>query len=352
MTALDTSQVKPEPLELVVESDAARLDKWLADRTDISRSRLKTLIEGGAVSVAGAVETSPRRKLREGDIVVLDEPAPVDPRPKPEAITLDITYEDEALLVVNKPAGMTVHPAPGSRQSTLVNALLHYCTDLSGIGGELRPGIVHRIDKDTSGLLVVAKSDIAHRKLAKQFAKHSVHRRYVAFTRATPKPREGRILSRIDRSKGDRKKMAVVKGTWKAPEASEIGKLAITNYMTLGTYGQLPNAAVGTGRFSKVECRLETGRTHQIRVHLAHLGCPLLGDPLYGKGRAYRASTHPAEVAVADYLSRFKRQALHAAELGFAHPMTGEEMHFVAHLPADMAALEALLRDLPETATN
>ena len=352
MTAQDTAASPPDPLEIVVEADAKRLDKWLSEHSELSRSRLKSLIETGAVSVAGEVETSPRRKLKEGDIVSLKEPTPRDPRPQPEAIALDIAYEDSALLVINKPAGMTVHPAPGSRQSTLVNALLHHCTDLSGIGGELRPGIVHRIDKDTSGLLVVAKSDIAHHKLAKQFAKHTVHRRYVAFTRATPKPREGRILSRIGRSTGDRKKMAVVRGTWNAPNTSESGKLAITNYRALATYGQLPNAAVGTGRFSKVECRLETGRTHQIRVHLAHLGCPLLGDPLYGKGRAYRASTHPAEVAIADYLSRFKRQALHAAELGFIHPATGEEMRFVAALPNDMAALEALLDDLPETATN
>ena len=331
---------------------APRLDKWLAERSDHSRARLKSLIEDGAVTVNGSVATSPRHKLHEGDIVVLDEPAPVDPTPQPEAIPLAVVFEDSHLLVVDKPSGLTVHPAPGTRQGTLVNALLHHCTDLSGIGGVLRPGIVHRIDKDTSGLLVVAKTDKAHRKLSKQFAAHSVHRRYVALIRATPKPREGRVASRIARSPNNRKKMAVVRGTWQQPMALETGKVAITNYATLATYGQLPGAAVGTGRFSMVECRLETGRTHQIRVHLAHLGCPLLGDPLYSKGRAWRASTHPAEVAVADYLSGFKRQALHAAELGFVHPESGEELRFASALPADMAGLVDLLENLPETATN
>ena len=254
-------------------------------------------------------------------------------------------------MVVNKPAGMTVHPAPGSRQSTLVNALLHHCTDLSGIGGVLRPGIVHRIDKDTSGLLVVAKTDKAHQGLARQFAKHTVHRRYECFTRATPKPREGRLETRIARSPHDRKKMAVVRNTVNVIDAAQTGKVAVTNYQTLKTYGQLPGAALGSGRFSFIECRLETGRTHQIRVHMAHLGCPLLGDPLYGRGRAYRLSNHPAELAVAEYLSTFKRQALHARELGFIHPATKEEMHFAQPLPPDMQGLKDLLEDLPSHVT-
>ena len=347
----------PEPPEnahsrYVADVAAPRLDKWLAERSEHSRARLKALIENGAVRVNGETATSPRRKLAAGDEVEIDEPAPIDPTPQAEDIPLTVVFEDAHLLVVDKPAGLTVHPAPGSRQGTLVNALLHHCTDLSGIGGVLRPGIVHRIDKDTSGLLVVAKTDVAHRKLSRQFAAHTVHRRYIALTRASPKPREGRVASRIARSPHDRKKMAVVRGTWQRPDASETGKLAITNYAALATYGQLPGAAVGTGRFSKVECRLETGRTHQIRVHLAHLGCPLLGDPLYGKGRSWRASTHPAEVAVADYLSGFKRQALHAAELGFVHPDSGEELHFASALPPDMAGLVDLLENLPETATN
>ena len=340
----ETHSVEPE-------DDGARLDKWLAARSELSRSRLQALIAEGAVSRDGVAVTSPTRKVREGETFELALPPPVDATPQAEDIPLDIVHEDESLLVVNKPAGMTVHPAPGSRSSTLVNALLHHCTDLSGIGGVMRPGIVHRIDKDTSGLLVVAKSDRAHGKLSKQFAKHTVHRRYECFTRATPKPRSGRAVSRIGRSPHDRKKMAVVRGTWNAPETTEQGRVAITNYETLATYGQLPGAALGTGRFSKVECRLETGRTHQIRVHLAHLGCPLLGDPLYGRGRAWRASSHPAEVAVAAYLSEFKRQALHAREIGFIHPDSGEEVRFSAEMPSDMRELGALLEALPREAT-
>ena len=333
------------------EAGGQRLDKWLAQVCGLSRSRVQSLIEAGAVRMGERCVASVRLKISPGDVVEVALPPPVDATPQPEAIPLDIVFEDAELLVVDKPAGMTVHPAPGSRSATLVNALLHHCSDLSGIGGVLRPGIVHRIDKDTSGLLVVAKTDRAHRRLSRQFAAHSVHRRYTAFTRATPRPRAGRIVSRIARSPHDRKKMAVVRGTLDAPESSETGRIAITNYATLATYGQLPGAALGTGRFSEVECRLETGRTHQIRVHLAHLGCPLLGDPLYGRGRAWRASKHPAEIAVADYLSHFKRQALHAGELGFVHP-NGEEMRFSAPLPSDMQALHALLKDLPKDATE
>ena len=337
---------------VVAEScSGLRLDKWLALETGLSRSRVQALLKDGRVAIGGDTLTSPTRKVRAGETVTLVLPPPVDPTPQPEAIPLVVPYEDEHLLVVDKPAGMTVHPAPGSRSATLVNALLAHCTDLSGIGGVLRPGIVHRIDKDTSGLLVVAKTDRAHRGLAKQFAAHTVHRRYLCFTRATPRPREGRIVSRIARSSGDRKKMAVVRGTVGDPRASEQGREAVTNYRTLKVYGQLPGAAVGTGRFSKVECRLETGRTHQIRVHLAHSGCPLLGDPLYGKGRSYRTSKHPAEVAVADYLSTFKRQALHAAELGFVHPVSGGDIGFESELPPDLAALSELLDTLPSDAT-
>ena len=356
--ALQSNTLSPEVLELTVGAEGAglRLDKWLADATEHSRARLQGLISEGAVRVGGAATTKPTRKMREGDTVTVALPAPVDATPQPENIPLAIVYEDAALLVVDKPAGMTVHPAPGSRQSTLVNALLHHVGDLSGIGGVLRPGIVHRIDKDTSGLLVVAKSDAAHNFLARQFAAHTVHRRYECFTRATPKPREGRIASRIARSPHDRKKMAVVRGTLNDPNPSagehkEKGKVAITNYALVKSYGQLPGAAVGTGRFSRVDCRLETGRTHQIRVHLAHIGCPLLGDPLYGKGRSWRASKHPAEVAVADYLAGFKRQALHARELGFLHPDTRDEMRFSSPLPPDMQGLADLLDRLPAEAT-
>jgi len=347
-----------EILSRIAEPDAAgeRLDKWLSTVTDLSRARLQALISEGAVSMKGRVLSKPTKKMVEGDEVTIALPPPVDATPQAEDIPLDIVFEDRSLLVVNKPAGMTVHPAPGSRQSTLVNALLHHVRDLSGIGGVLRPGIVHRIDKDTSGLLVVAKSDLAHNFLARQFAAHTVHRRYECFTRATPKPRAGKIASRIARSPNDRKKMAVVRGTMNDPYPSDgdhkdKGKVAITNYTLLKSYGQLPGAAIGTGRFSRVECRLETGRTHQIRVHLAHVGCPLLGDPLYGKGRSWRASKHPAELAVAEYLSGFKRQALHARELGFIHPDTKEDVSFASPLPPDMQGLADLLDDLPADAT-
>jgi len=342
-----------DPLHFTITREDAgdRLDRWLAGQTELSRSRLQSLINDGALTINAQTVTVPNTKLREGQEISLTLPPPVDDTPLPEDIPLDIAFEDEHLLVINKPAGMTVHPAPGSRQATLVNALLHHCTDLSGIGGVLRPGIVHRIDKDTSGLIVVAKTDRAHQGLAKQFAKHTVHRRYECFTRATPRPRSGQLVSRIARSPHDRKKMAVVRGTVDAIYASETGKHAVTNYETLKTYGQLPGAALGTGRFSHIECRLETGRTHQIRVHMAHLGCPLLGDPLYGRNRAYRTSNHPAELAVADYLSTFKRQALHARELGFIHPATKDKQLFTQALPPDMQGLKDLLETLPDQAT-
>ena len=325
-----------------------RLDKWLATASGESRARVQALLAGGAASYAGEPVSAPTRKVQEGETYQLVMPEPESAEPEAEDIPLDVVFEDAELLVVNKPAGMTVHPAPGSRSATLVNALLHHCHDLSGIGGVLRPGIVHRIDKDTSGLLVVAKTDRAHRGLAKQFAAHTVDRRYTAFTRATPKPRAARVESRIARSNANRKKMAVVRGTWGNMDAVERGKTAVTNYITVASYGQLPGAALGTGRFGQVECRLETGRTHQIRVHMAHMGCPLLGDPLYGRNRAYRNRTHPAEVAVAEALEVFKRQALHARTLGFVHPVTDEELSFESALPPDMAELESLLKELPE----
>lgn len=324
-----------------------RLDKWLSGWTQLSRSRVRALIEGESVRADGDLVTNPSAKVKNGLEYAVFIPPPVDDTPAAEDIPLDILFEDEHLIVVNKPSGMTVHPAPGSRAGTLVNALLHHAKDsLSGIGGVMRPGIVHRIDKDTSGIIVVAKSDTAHQRLSKQFAKHSVERVYICFTRSAPKPREGRIESRLARSPHDRKKQAVVKGTMGNMEASEHGRHAVTNYKFIKGYGVQPGAAVGTPQVSYIECRLETGRTHQIRVHLAHAGCPLLGDPLYGKQRAFLTTKNPGELAVKEALSKFKRQALHAAVLGFIHPITKEVLRFEAPLPEDMASLKEVLSQL------
>ncbi|MEE9347635.1 MAG: RluA family pseudouridine synthase [Robiginitomaculum sp.] len=341
------------------EDVGIRLDRWLANWSGLSRVRVKALMDEGEVRVDGVVELRPRAKiLEEAEYTITVPPAQSD-TPEPEDIPLTIIYEDEHLLIVHKPAGMTVHPAVGNRNGTLVNALLHHCRDehgestLSGIGGVLRPGIVHRIDKDTSGLLVVAKSDQAHQGLSRQFAKHTVERTYICFVRSGPKPREGRIETRLSRSKHDRKKMGVVKERSNAdlfrygelPE-SESGKLAITNYKLLKGYGQQPNSAVGTPMASKVQCNLETGRTHQIRVHMGHIGCPLLGDPLYGKQRAFKAMKADPEARAKSTLRTFKRQALHAKTLGFIHPITKEPVQFDSEMPEDMVALEAFLGGL------
>ena len=331
----------------IADDAGIRVDKWLAGWTELSRARLRVLIESGQVRAGGDIISSVTAKVREGTEYAVFVPPPVDDTPMPENIPLDIVFEDDQLIIVNKPAGMTVHPAPGSRSATLVNALLHHCKDsLSGIGGVMRPGIVHRIDKDTSGLLVVAKTDIAHRYLSKQFAKHTVERVYICLARSAPKPRQGRIESRIARSEADRKKQAVVRGTFGDMEAKEHGRHAVTNYKFIKGYGQQPGTAIGTPQISRIECRLETGRTHQIRVHLAHIGCPLLGDPLYGKQRAFLTTKNPGELAVRDAMANFKRQALHAASLGFKHPITKEMMSFEMPLPKDMAGLAAVLEEL------
>jgi 23S rRNA pseudouridine1911/1915/1917 synthase len=324
-----------------------RVDKWLATWTKLSRARIGALIGDKQVRANGDIINKPTNKVRENVEYAVLVPPPIDDTPKPENIYLDILFEDEQLIVVNKSAGMTVHPAPGSRSATLVNALLHHCADsLSGIGGVLRPGIVHRLDKDTSGVLVVAKTDRAHRYLSKQFAKHTVERHYICLVRSAPKPREGKIVTRIARSPNDRKKQSVVRGTSNNVESSEHGRHAITNYKYCKGYGQQPNAAVGIPQVSMVECRLETGRTHQIRVHLAHIGCPLLGDPLYGKQRAFLTSKDPNEAIVKIAIENLKRQALHAASLGFKHPITKEFMLFESPIPNDMAELITSLEKL------
>ncbi len=301
----------------------ARLDKALADATGLSRARVQGLIEEGRVDLAGKTATSASAKVVAGTPFRILLAAAMPAEAAPEDIPLSIAFEDEHLIVVDKPAGMVVHPAVGNITGTLVNALLHHCRGrLSGINGIARPGIVHRIDKDTSGLIVVAKSDAAHEGLAVQFAAHTVHRRYIAVCAGRPAPGEGRIEARIGRSDGDRKKMTVL------PNNSSRGKSAITHYKVLE---RLDDAAV-------IECRLETGRTHQVRVHCASIGHPLLGDPAYGKT--------PKSLRPALERLGFARQALHAAELGFAHPLTGEFVQFRSDLPADMAQLIDQLRHI------
>ncbi|MFY7745783.1 MAG: RluA family pseudouridine synthase [Erythrobacter sp.] len=294
----------------------ARLDKALAEATGLSRARVQGLIDEGRVDVAGKTATSASAKVAAGVPFRIILAAAMPAEALPEDIPLTIAYEDAHLIVIDKPAGMVVHPAVGNITGTLVNALLHHCRgNLSGINGVARPGIVHRIDKDTSGLLVVAKSDAAHEGLAVQFAAHTVHRRYIAVCAGHPSPPEGTVNARIGRSDADRKKMTVL------PNNSSRGKTAITHYKVLE---RLDEAAV-------IECRLETGRTHQVRVHCASIGHPLLGDPAYGR-------TPKQLRPVLDRLG-FARQALHAAELGFVHPVTGETVQFRSDLPPDMAEL-------------
>lgn len=328
----DTRQARPE-------ASGERLDRWMTQVfEDLSRSRCKALVEAGALSVDGEVLTDPSAKVKEGALYALKVPEPEPATPRAEDIPLDILFEDDDLIVINKAAGMTVHPAAGNWTGTLVNALLHHCAgSLSGIGGVQRPGIVHRLDKDTSGVMVVAKSDRAHQGLGAKFAKHDVERAYLACVRGAPKPRANRLETRLGRSSYDRKKFAVIDDP-----RSKAGKVAVTNYQTLKAFGQEPGKSVGTPLASLVECRLETGRTHQIRIHMAHLGCPLLGDPLYGRGR----SAPLAKLDSGKDFKDFRRQALHAAILGFDHPVTGERLRFETDLPKDMQRLIGFLERL------
>ena len=306
---------EPEILTGTLAS-AGRLDKTLADAAGLSRERIKGLIADGKVLVDGQPAKSGSAKLVGGESFRIDLPPPEPLETAAQDIPLDVVFEDEHLLVVNKPAGMVVHPAVGNRDGTLVNALLHHCQgQLSGINGVARPGIVHRIDKDTSGLLVVAKSDAAHEGLAKQFADHSITRRYLAVCAGHPNPPSGTISGRMGRSDRDRKKMTVL------PDDSTRGKHAVTHYET---QRRLDRAAL-------IECRLETGRTHQVRVHCASIGHSLLGDPVYGR-------TPKPLRATLESLG-FRRQALHAARLGFIHPISGESLDFCAELPLDMREL-------------
>ncbi len=295
-----------------------RLDRALAESAShLSRERLKALISSGNVADAsGCTSTDPRRKVQAGQVYSVTLPAPTALANAPQNIALNVVFEDEHLIVIDKPAGLVVHPAAGNLDGTLVNALLHHCAgQLSGIGGVARPGIVHRIDKDTSGLMIAAKSDRAHESLAKQFAAHSIDRRYRAIVTGRPNPPAGTINAPLARSSTNRKKIAVVQG----------GKHAITHYCLMKA---LRDAAL-------VECRLETGRTHQVRVHMALIGHALLGDPVYGR-------TKQVHRGVLDELN-FKRQALHAARLGFVHPITSNALVFESEMPADMRALFDML---------
>ncbi len=309
-----------------------RLDRVLAEALPhLSRSRLKALIEAGAVGLLnGATLTDASLRVKAGMAIEVKLPDPAPATAQAEAINLNIIYEDEALIVIDKPPGMTVHPAPGAATGTLVNALLAHCKgSLSGIGGVERPGIVHRIDKDTSGLIVVAKTDAAHNGLAVQFAAHDLERVYIAFLWGVPVPRRGTIEGAIGRDPRHRKRMAIVKRG---------GKAAVTHYAV--------TAVLARGGAAVAELRLETGRTHQIRVHMTASGHPLIGDPLYGKPTRPRLAAleeNLGEAARAAALA-FPRQALHAAKLGFIHPLTQEMLSFSAPLPQDMLDLLHILQ--------
>lgn len=316
--------------------NGTRLDRFLSEQIDtLSRSRAKALIKDGAVSIGDRTITDPKLAVRPGDTFDLDMPAPVPATPEPEDIALDVLFEDEHLILVNKPSGMAVHPAPGSWQGTLVNALLHHCKgELPGIGGVERPGIVHRIDKNTTGVLVIAKTEAAHAGLSKLFKKHDIERTYLAITRGAPRPLTGTVEGAIARSAQDRKKMAVVD-----EDEREDARHAITHYKAIETFGEL-DKNTGLPAAAMIQCRLETGRTHQIRVHMAHIGAPLIGDPTYARHRGIKAYGEGDAFIEATTLARkFSRQALHAASLGFVHPVSGEDVYAEAPLPDDMAFL-------------
>jgi len=310
-------------LEHLVAPDEAgeRLDRVLArNHQELSRARIQSLIEGGRLIAGGATITDANYRVKPGERLTLKIPPARPARPEPQDIPLRIAYEDEHLLVVDKPAGLVVHPAAGNPDGTLVNALIAHCGEsLSGIGGERRPGIVHRLDKDTSGLMVVAKTDEAHIGLSNALSARSLTREYAALLWGVPDPRDGEIEGDIGRSRRNRKKMDVLR---------EGGKAALTRYRVERAYGRVA---------SLVACRLATGRTHQIRVHMTHIGHPVVGDPLYG-GR-HQALTEALPVELQEKLAGFRRQALHARRIAFHHPATNEVIDLQSPLPDDMAAL-------------
>jgi 23S rRNA pseudouridine1911/1915/1917 synthase len=305
-----------------------RLDRMLVSHLpELSRTRLKRLIEDGLVTQEGIVLRDPSLRVRCDQNFVVILPEIEDAAPAAQSIALDICFEDAHLIVINKPAGMVVHPAPGNPEGTLVNALLGHCgAGLSGIGGIRRPGIVHRLDKATSGVMVVAKTEAAHQALSRDFAARRIARAYDAFVWGVPAPPTGEIVGNIGRSTMNRKKMAVVR--------DDKGKPAITRYRVERVYQAYA---------ARVECRLATGRTHQIRVHLAHLGHPLIGDPLYGT-RAGRSIARSGPIGA--HIAAFRRQALHAGLLGFTHPIEKRDLEFHSPLPADMKELAESLERL------
>jgi len=305
-----------------------RLDRLLAARLgDLSRTRLKRLVEAGRVSVSGATVTDPSLRVKPGQTFAVTLPPPTADEPQAQAIALDVRFEDAHVIVIDKPAGLVVHPAPGNPDRTLVNALLAHCGEsLAGIGGVRRPGIVHRLDKDTSGLMVAAKTELAHARLSADFAARRITRAYQAVVWGVPAAAQGEIAGAIGRSPRNRKTMAVV---------ARGGKAALTRYRVLRRFGDVATL---------VECRLATGRTHQIRVHLAALGHPLIGDRAYGGGGAGRLRGAPAAVRAA--VAAFPRQALHAELIGFAHPLSGEPIRIESPLPRDMRQLIGFLETL------
>ncbi|MGE3537964.1 MAG: RluA family pseudouridine synthase [Candidatus Tectimicrobiota bacterium] len=315
--------MEPQHLTFLVsvEAHGLRLDKYLAGQVpELSRSQVQRLIQEGQVQTAHGPASASYR-VHQGERIALHIPPPRPARPLAEALDLHIVYEDDALLVINKPPGLVVHPAPGHASGTLVNALLFHCQSLSGVGGEVRPGIVHRLDKDTSGLMLVAKHDRSHRWLAAQLKEHHIQRRYLALVRGQFASPQGTIDAPIGRHPHQRQKMAVV---------ARAGRAARTHYQVLETWSGL----------SLLRLSLETGRTHQIRVHLAHIAHAVVGDPVYGAGLLHL----PGHPQLAQALNSFPRQALHAEHLRFQHPETAAWLEFSVAVPADLAALLTRVR--------
>ncbi|MGH6888196.1 MAG: RluA family pseudouridine synthase [Rhizomicrobium sp.] len=311
-----------------------RLDRFLSDSLPaISRSRLQQLITSGRVTREGLTIGDANLRVKPAQRYEIRIPPPLPAAPAAQAIALSIVHEDDDLIVIDKPAGLVMHPATGNPDGTLVNALIAHCgASLAGIGGEVRPGIVHRLDKDTSGLVVAAKNDRAMHSLAGQFSHRTIERAYNAVVWGAPRVARGTIEGDIGRNPFDRKRMAVLRGG---------GKPARTNYAGLERYGDPVRPLA-----SLVECRLETGRTHQIRVHLAHLGHPLIGDPVYGRARSLPRAKTPAEAEAFEIVRSFRRQALHAFVLGFKHPVSQQRLRFQSAWPADFAKLVTSLRGL------
>ena len=313
-------------VSLASDSQESRIDKFLQLQFEkISRSQLQNLIRNGYVKLNNRTIINNSKKIKENDVIELTFPPPKETHIKPSKMLLDILYEDEDLIIINKSPGVVVHPGAGNYDKTIVNGLLFHCKDkLSNIGGKLRPGIVHRIDKDTSGAIVVAKNDFAHNNLSKQFSNHTIKRTYEAIVWGVLKPSSGKINENILRSVKNRQVMAVTKDKNK-------GKAAVTNYKTLKVFknSNLP-------KISFIECKLETGRTHQIRVHMNFKGNPILGDKSYGKSRKKFKNIN---LKVEKEINNFKRQSLHAKSLGFVHPVTGKEMFFEARRPKDFDSL-------------